>query len=59
MTGGKGVSNKTSTSRSLEEYPLDQLLIGGTEINYLFICPTKLWYFSHGITMEGESEWVD
>lgn len=31
----------------------------GTEINYLFICPTKLWYFSHGVTMEQESEWVD
>ncbi|WP_297466891.1 CRISPR-associated protein Cas4 [Thermococcus sp.] len=43
----------------MEEYPLDQLLIGGTEINYLFICPTKLWYFARGITMEQESEWVD
>ncbi len=42
-----------------EEYPLNQLLIKGTEINYLFICPTKLWYFSHGIMMEQESEWVD
>ncbi len=41
------------------EYPLNNLLIGGTEMNYLFICPTKLWYFSHGITMEGENEWVD
>ncbi len=59
MTGGESVSNKTFTPRSLEEYPLDDLLIGGTEVNYLFICPTKLWYFSHGITMEGESEWVD
>ena len=42
-----------------EEYPLDQLLIGGTEVNYLFICPTKLWYFARGITMEQENEWVD
>lgn len=41
------------------EYPLNELLIGGTEINYLFICPTKLWYFSKGITMEQENEWVD
>jgi len=41
------------------EYPLDDLLITGTEINYLFICPTKLWYFAKGITMEQESEWVD
>jgi CRISPR-associated exonuclease Cas4 len=44
---------------SSEEYPLNDLLITGTEINYLFICPTKLWYFSKGITMEQESEWVD
>ncbi|ANF23044.1 CRISPR-associated protein Cas4 [Thermococcus piezophilus] len=41
------------------EYPHDELLIRGTEINYLFICPTKLWYFAKGITMEQESEWVD
>ena len=51
--------NCNSQSNLTEEYPLDQLLIGGTEINYLFICPAKLWYFSHGITMEGENEWVD
>lgn len=44
---------------SSEKYPLDHLLITGTEINYLFICPTKLWYFARGITMEQESEWVD
>ncbi|WP_148882548.1 CRISPR-associated protein Cas4 [Thermococcus aciditolerans] len=43
----------------MSEYPLDDLLLTGTEINYLFICPTKLWYFAKGITMEQESEWVD
>jgi len=43
----------------MKEYPLTDLLITGTEINYLFICPTKLWYFAKGITMEQESEWVD
>lgn len=41
------------------EYSLDELIIGGTEVNYLFICPIKLWYFSRGITMEQENEWVD
>jgi len=40
-------------------YTEEDLWIRGTEINYLFICPTKLWYFAHGITMEQESEWVD
>jgi len=44
---------------SSEEYPITDLLITGTEINYLFVCPTKLWYFAKGITMEQESEWVD
>lgn len=41
------------------KYLLNELFIRGTEINYLFICPTKLWYFSKGITMERESERVD
>ena len=43
----------------METYPETHLLIRGTEINYLFVCKTKLWYFSKGITMEQESEWVD
>ncbi|WP_457752179.1 CRISPR-associated protein Cas4 [Thermococcus sp.] len=43
----------------MEVYPEQHLLITGTEINYLFICPTKLWYFTKGITMEQENEWVD
>ena len=51
--------NYSSNCNSSQKYPLDDLLITGTEINYLFICPTKLWYFAKGITMEQESEWVD
>ncbi|AEC52729.1 hypothetical protein PNA2_1814 [Pyrococcus sp. NA2] len=43
----------------MEEYPLEELVIRGIEINYLFVCPTKLWFFSHGIGMEQESEWVE
>jgi len=30
----------------------------GTQINYYLICPTKLWLFTHQITMEDESEKV-
>ncbi|AEF95770.1 CRISPR-associated protein Cas4 [Methanotorris igneus Kol 5] len=41
------------------EYLEKELLIRGTEINYLFICKTKLWYFAKGITMEQESDFVD
>lgn len=33
-------------------------LITGTEINYLFICHTKLWYFSKHIQMEQSSDAV-
>ncbi|RYZ78762.1 MAG: Dna2/Cas4 domain-containing protein, partial [Proteobacteria bacterium] len=28
----------------------------GTQINYLVVCPRKLWLFSHGIEMERENE---
>ena len=30
--------------------------ITGTQINYYIVCPTKLWLFTHHITMESESE---
>lgn len=35
-----------------------ELRIIGTQINYYFICKTKLWLFSHHIQMEQESELV-
>ena len=28
--------------------------INGTQINYYFICKTKLWLFSHNIQLEDE-----
>lgn len=31
-------------------------MINGTQINYYFICKTKLWLFSHNIQLERESE---
>ncbi len=34
-------------------------LIRGTQVNYFFICPTKLWLFSHFIQMEQNSELVE
>ncbi len=33
-----------------------ELLVTGTQINYYFICKTKLWLFSHHIQMEKESD---
>ncbi len=35
-----------------------ELLITGTQVNYYFICKTKLWLFSRSITMEQESDLV-
>ncbi|MDR2624589.1 MAG: CRISPR-associated protein Cas4 [Methanobrevibacter sp.] len=32
--------------------------INGSQINYYFICKTKLWLFSHNIQMEQESDIV-
>lgn len=35
-----------------------ELKFTGTQINYFVVCPTKLWYFSHGISMEQTSDLV-
>ncbi len=31
----------------------------GIQVNYYFICPTKLWFFSKGISLEKESDVVE
>lgn len=36
-----------------------KLLVRGTQINYYFVCKTKLWFFSHHIQMEHESDVVE
>ncbi|RYX83624.1 CRISPR-associated protein Cas4 [bacterium] len=35
---------------------LDNDSFTGTQINYLVVCPRKLWLFSHGIEMEREDQ---
>jgi CRISPR-associated exonuclease Cas4 len=42
----------------MEVTTLSQARITGTQINYLFICPRKLWLFSHHIEMEHTSDYV-
>ncbi len=42
----------------METPNLTQARITGTEINYLFICPRKLWLFHHHIEMEHTSDYV-
>jgi len=33
--------------------------ITGVEVNYLYVCPRKLWFFTHGISMEQNSVKVE
>ena len=33
-------------------------LVTGTQVNYYYVCRTKLWLFSHGVRMEPESDLV-
>ncbi|MEM4308570.1 MAG: CRISPR-associated protein Cas4 [Thermoplasmata archaeon] len=33
-----------------------EVLFTGTQVNYYIVCPTKLWLFTHNISMETESE---
>ncbi|MDD3841079.1 MAG: CRISPR-associated protein Cas4 [Clostridia bacterium] len=37
----------------------DAMHATGVEVNYYFICKRKLWYFTHGITMEHNSTRVE
>lgn len=37
---------------------IKDFLIGGTHLNYLFVCHRKLWLFDRGITMEDRSDRV-
>ena len=42
----------------MEVSGLAEVRITGTEINYLFVCPRKLWLFHHHIEMEHTSDYV-
>ena len=35
-----------------------EMLVSGTQVNYYVICKTKLWLFSHFVTMEHSSDLV-
>ena len=35
-----------------------EMLFSGTQVNYYIICKTKLWLFSHFVTMEHSSDLV-
>ncbi len=37
---------------------LEEMYVKGTQVNYFFVCKTKLWLFSHSITMEDSSDAV-
>jgi len=48
--------NQNGTTQSNEVFPLPTFT--GTEVGYYFICPKKLWWFAHGLTMEHEHDRV-
>jgi len=35
-----------------------EMFVSGTQVNYFIICKTKLWLFSHFVTMEHSSDLV-
>lgn len=37
---------------------LDEMYVRGTQVNYYFVCKTKLWLFSKNVSMEQESDLV-
>jgi CRISPR-associated exonuclease Cas4 len=43
---------------NFSEPEMAEMYIRGTEVNYYFVCKTKLWLFSHNVSMERESDLV-
>lgn len=41
------------------DFDLSEARVGGTEVNYYFVCKKKLWLFSNGIQLEHTSDIVD
>ena len=37
---------------------IEEMYVRGTEVNYYFVCRTKLWLFSRNVSMENESDLV-
>ena len=42
-----------------QDINLSEARVGGTEINYYFVCKKKLWLFANGIRLEHTSDRVD
>lgn len=50
---------KNIEEKELTQQPSsDALSFTGTEINYFFVCIRKLWFFSHNLTLEADSDLV-
>lgn len=37
---------------------INEMYITGVQVNYYFVCRTKLWLFSHNVSLENESDAV-
>ena len=42
----------------MQIHDLSEARVTGTAINYLFVCPRKLWFFQNHIEMEHTSDLV-
>lgn len=56
---GKETSKEASPEPDIPDFLVRSLRITGVKINYYHICRTKLWLFSHGITMEHKHQNVE
>jgi len=52
------MSPETETETDIGALLSKEMLFSGTQVNYYVICKTKLWLFSHHVTMEQSSDLV-
>ena len=49
---------ETETETDIGALLSNEMFVSGTQVNYYVICKTKLWLFSHFVTMEQSSDLV-
>ncbi|MCD6506625.1 Dna2/Cas4 domain-containing protein [Candidatus Poribacteria bacterium] len=42
----------------MTDQEFEELKVGGMEVNYLIVCPRKLWLYTHDLRMEKLSDKV-
>jgi len=52
------MATETETETEIGALLSKEMFFSGTQVNYFVICKTKLWLFSHFVTMEQSSDLV-